>query len=102
MHQALQDFLSAQQVQAPVKLYSDWLFVGHVDEFLSFVPVYKKVQCEGCLEEAACLLLPGLPSTSLHSAWEAWPYVPDSLSLHPRRGASLGPSPLSREPRGHS
>ncbi|XP_017361073.2 protein-arginine deiminase type-4 [Cebus imitator] len=38
MHQALQDFLRAQQVQAPVKLYSDWLSVGHVDEFLSFVP----------------------------------------------------------------
>ncbi|XP_053432149.1 protein-arginine deiminase type-4 [Nycticebus coucang] len=38
MHQALQDFLSAQQVQAPVKLYSDWLDVGHIDEFLSFVP----------------------------------------------------------------
>ncbi|XP_036112162.1 protein-arginine deiminase type-4 [Molossus molossus] len=42
MHQALQDFLAAQQVQAPVKLYSDWLFVGHVDEFLSFVPVHTK------------------------------------------------------------
>nr|XP_019608713.1 PREDICTED: protein-arginine deiminase type-4-like [Rhinolophus sinicus] len=42
MHQALQDFLTAQQVQAPVKLYSDWLSVGHVDEFLSFVPVHKK------------------------------------------------------------
>ncbi|KAM6216932.1 protein-arginine deiminase type-4-like [Rhynchocyon petersi] len=38
MHQTLQDFLAAQQVQAPVKLYSDWLGVGHVDEFLSFVP----------------------------------------------------------------
>uniref|UniRef100_H0XBE7 Protein-arginine deiminase n=2 Tax=Otolemur garnettii TaxID=30611 RepID=H0XBE7_OTOGA len=38
MHQALQDFLNAQRVQAPVKLYSDWLDVGHVDEFLSFVP----------------------------------------------------------------
>ncbi|XP_037010685.2 protein-arginine deiminase type-1 [Artibeus jamaicensis] len=32
------DFLKAQQVQAPVELYSDWLSVGHVDEFLSFVP----------------------------------------------------------------
>ncbi|XP_030888761.1 protein-arginine deiminase type-4 isoform X2 [Leptonychotes weddellii] len=42
MHQAVQDFLSAQQVQAPVTLYSDWLFVGHVDEFLSFVPAHKK------------------------------------------------------------
>lgn len=38
----MQDFLGAQQVQAPVKLYSDWLFVGHVDEFLSFVPGPKK------------------------------------------------------------
>ncbi|XP_045404548.1 protein-arginine deiminase type-4 isoform X1 [Lemur catta] len=38
MHQALQAFLGAQRVQAPVKLYSDWLSVGHVDEFLSFVP----------------------------------------------------------------
>ncbi|XP_037684307.1 protein-arginine deiminase type-4 isoform X2 [Choloepus didactylus] len=38
MHRVLQDFLGAQQVQAPVKLYSDWLYVGHVDEFLSFVP----------------------------------------------------------------
>ncbi|KAM9241711.1 protein-arginine deiminase type-4-like [Dugong dugon] len=42
MHQALQDFLAAQQVQAPVKLYSDWLFVGHVDEFLSFVPAHDR------------------------------------------------------------
>jgi protein-arginine deiminase len=42
MHQALQDFLSAQQVQAPVRLFSDWLFVGHVDEFLSFVPARDK------------------------------------------------------------
>ncbi|XP_013362865.1 PREDICTED: protein-arginine deiminase type-4 isoform X2 [Chinchilla lanigera] len=38
VHRALQNFLAAQQVQAPVRLYSDWLFVGHVDEFLSFVP----------------------------------------------------------------
>ncbi|XP_048206300.1 protein-arginine deiminase type-4-like [Perognathus longimembris pacificus] len=38
MHEALRDFLRAQRVQAPVELYSDWLSVGHVDEFLSFVP----------------------------------------------------------------
>ncbi|XP_015340293.1 protein-arginine deiminase type-1 [Marmota marmota marmota] len=36
--QVVRDFLRAQQVQAPVELYSDWLSVGHVDEFLSFVP----------------------------------------------------------------
>ncbi|NWY48966.1 PADI3 deiminase, partial [Sylvia atricapilla] len=35
---AVRDFLVAQKVQAPVELFSDWLHVGHVDEFLSFVP----------------------------------------------------------------
>ncbi|NWI67737.1 PADI3 deiminase, partial [Todus mexicanus] len=38
MAKAVKDFLLAQRVQAPVELFSDWLFVGHVDEFLSFVP----------------------------------------------------------------
>ncbi|XP_043851551.1 protein-arginine deiminase type-4-like [Dromiciops gliroides] len=38
MLKVLQDFLFAQKVQAPVKLLSDWLSVGHIDEFLSFVP----------------------------------------------------------------
>ncbi|XP_009994089.1 PREDICTED: protein-arginine deiminase type-1-like [Chaetura pelagica] len=38
MAKAVRDFLVAQQVQAPVELFSDWLQVGHVDEFLSFVP----------------------------------------------------------------
>ncbi|KAM9109586.1 protein-arginine deiminase type-1-like isoform 1-T1 [Megaptera novaeangliae] len=38
MAKVVRDFLKAQQVQAPVELYSDWLYVGHVDEFLSFVP----------------------------------------------------------------
>lgn len=36
------DFLCAQQVQAPVELYSDWLAVGHVDEFVTFVPTSDK------------------------------------------------------------
>lgn len=38
MAKAVRDFLVAQRVQAPVELFSDWLRVGHVDEFLSFVP----------------------------------------------------------------
>ncbi|XP_074874145.1 protein-arginine deiminase type-3-like isoform X3 [Carettochelys insculpta] len=38
MTKAVRDFLCAQKVQAPVELYVDWLCVGHVDEFLSFVP----------------------------------------------------------------
>ncbi|XP_007934042.1 protein-arginine deiminase type-3 [Orycteropus afer afer] len=36
--QVVRDFLHAQKVQPPVELFVDWLAVGHVDEFLSFVP----------------------------------------------------------------
>lgn len=34
----MRDFLHAQKVQPLVELFVDWLAVGHVDEFLSFVP----------------------------------------------------------------
>ncbi|NXK00589.1 PADI2 deiminase, partial [Corythaixoides concolor] len=42
MTRVVRDFLHAQQVQAPVELYSDWLSVGHVDEFVTFVPTSDK------------------------------------------------------------
>ncbi|XP_070259246.1 protein-arginine deiminase type-6 [Myotis yumanensis] len=42
MRQDLRDFLYAQQVQAPVELYSDWLMIGHVDQFMCFVPTQVK------------------------------------------------------------
>lgn len=45
MAKVVHDFLKAQQVQAPVELYSDWLSVGHVDEFLSFVPTSDQKVC---------------------------------------------------------
>ncbi|XP_040182985.1 protein-arginine deiminase type-2 [Rana temporaria] len=38
MTKVVRDFLQAQRVQPPIELFSDWLFVGHVDEFLTFVP----------------------------------------------------------------
>ncbi|CAL8340906.1 unnamed protein product [Merluccius merluccius] len=38
MTKVVQDFLWAQKVQEPIALYSDWLTVGHVDEFMTFVP----------------------------------------------------------------
>ena len=36
--QALQDFLDFQEVQSPVQIDSVWLAVGHVDEFMLFLP----------------------------------------------------------------
>lgn len=38
MTKVVQEFLWAQKVQEPIALYSDWLVVGHVDEFMTFVP----------------------------------------------------------------
>ncbi|XP_066493133.1 protein-arginine deiminase type-3-like [Tiliqua scincoides] len=38
MVRVVRDFLCAQEVQCPVELYSEWLVVGHVDEFMTFVP----------------------------------------------------------------
>lgn len=38
MMKVVSDFMYAQQVQYPIELYSDWLNVGHIDEFMSFVP----------------------------------------------------------------
>ncbi|KAM3877600.1 protein-arginine deiminase type-2 [Diretmus argenteus] len=38
MTRVVQDFLWAQKVQEPIALFSDWLLVGHVDEFMTFVP----------------------------------------------------------------
>ncbi|KGL77067.1 Protein-arginine deiminase type-1, partial [Tinamus guttatus] len=42
MSKAVRDFLYAQKVQAPIEVYSEWLSVGHVDEFLTFVPAYDR------------------------------------------------------------
>lgn len=46
MSKALRDFLSAQRVQAPVQLFSDWLMVGHIDEFMCFIPTQDKSEGE--------------------------------------------------------
>lgn len=42
MCRAVRDFLFAQKVQAPLEVYSEWLSVGHVDEFLTFVPALDR------------------------------------------------------------
>ncbi|XP_075462092.1 protein-arginine deiminase type-2 isoform X3 [Ascaphus truei] len=42
MTKVVRDFLHAQRVQAPIELFTDWLLVGHVDEFMTFVPTSDK------------------------------------------------------------
>uniref|UniRef100_A0A2K5F4U3 Protein-arginine deiminase type-3 n=1 Tax=Aotus nancymaae TaxID=37293 RepID=A0A2K5F4U3_AOTNA len=54
--QVVRDFLHAQKVQPPVELFVDWLAVGHVDEFLSFVPAPDgkvRALCMACLSLAS-------------------------------------------------
>lgn len=38
LYREMREFLHAQEAQAPVELYSSWASVGHVDEFIAFVP----------------------------------------------------------------
>ncbi|KAG8569877.1 hypothetical protein GDO81_014575 [Engystomops pustulosus] len=38
MTKVVRDFLYAQRIQSPIELFADWLFVGHIDEFMTFVP----------------------------------------------------------------
>ncbi|NWT16830.1 PADI2 deiminase, partial [Vireo altiloquus] len=52
------DFLRAQRVQAPVELYSDWLAVGNVNEFVTFVPASDQKRFRMLLASpAACYRL---------------------------------------------
>ncbi|MCC5640420.1 protein-arginine deiminase [Nostoc sp. CHAB 5844] len=37
MLKVLRNFLYAQKIQAPFEIFSDWLSVGHIDEFMTFV-----------------------------------------------------------------
>ncbi|XP_028597329.2 protein-arginine deiminase type-1-like [Podarcis muralis] len=58
MVKIVRDFLYAQRVQPPIELYSDWLTVGHVDEFLTFVPASNRKGFRLLLASpAACLKL---------------------------------------------
>ena len=38
MDPELAAFFTRQRVQSPVTFYTDWLLVGHVDEFMTFIP----------------------------------------------------------------
>ncbi|XP_036901212.1 protein-arginine deiminase type-6 [Sturnira hondurensis] len=46
MSKDLRRFLYAQQVQAPVEIFSDWLMTGHADEFMCFLPAPVKSENE--------------------------------------------------------
>ncbi|NXR27720.1 PADI2 deiminase, partial [Cinclus mexicanus] len=58
MTRLVRDFLYAQRVQAPVELYSDWLAMGNINEFVTFVPTSDKKRFRMLLASpAACYRL---------------------------------------------
>ncbi|NXE99707.1 PADI2 deiminase, partial [Menura novaehollandiae] len=58
MTRLVRDFLQAQQVQAPVELFSDWLALGNVNQFVTFVPTSDKKRFRMLLASpAACYRL---------------------------------------------
>nr|XP_036581783.1 arginine deiminase type-3 [Colletotrichum truncatum]KAF6790226.1 arginine deiminase type-3 [Colletotrichum truncatum] len=42
VHPFMFDLLEAQEVQAPIALDTSWLAVGHVDEFVQFLPAHNQ------------------------------------------------------------
>ncbi|NXH46178.1 PADI2 deiminase, partial [Dicaeum eximium] len=58
MTRLVRDFLYTQRVQAPVELYSDWLAVGNINEFVTFVPTSDQKRFRMLLASpAACYRL---------------------------------------------
>ncbi|KAM9176123.1 protein-arginine deiminase type-2-like isoform 1-T1 [Mergus octosetaceus] len=89
MTRVVRDFLFAQQVQAPVELYSDWLATGHVNEFVTFVPSPDTKRCidwnrdilkkELGLMEEDIIDLPAL--FKLDKQGKAMPYFPNMVPM---------------------
>lgn len=83
MTKVVQDFLWAQKVQEPIALYSDWLFVGHVDEFMSFVPApdRKKFRLLLASPDAGYKVFKSLQSNGLGKA-ELFPGKEEAISVN--------------------
>lgn len=83
MTKVVQDFLWAQKVQEPIALYSDWLFVGHVDEFMSFVPApdRKKFRLLLASPDAGYKVFKSLQNSGLGKA-EMFPGKEEAISVN--------------------
>lgn len=95
MRKDLRDFLYAQQVQAPVELYADWLLTGHVDQFMCFVPTQVKGEGDKvCAGDCTGMGVGGLPPAleTLRSSWRG-PRWPLTLILSPRASGCSWPAP---------
>ncbi|XP_067316408.1 protein-arginine deiminase type-2 isoform X2 [Pseudorasbora parva] len=83
MTQVVQDFLWAQKVQEPIALYSDWLVVGHVDEFMTFVPApdRKKFRLLLASPDAGYKILKSVQLKG-HGKAEMFEGMPEAISVN--------------------
>ncbi|XP_016395881.1 protein-arginine deiminase type-2-like [Sinocyclocheilus rhinocerous] len=83
MTKVVQDFLWAQKVQEPIALYSDWLVVGHVDEFMTFVPApdRKKFRLLLASPDAGYKVFKSLQNNG-HGKAEMFPGLPEAISVN--------------------
>ncbi|XP_043097375.1 protein-arginine deiminase type-2 isoform X2 [Puntigrus tetrazona] len=83
MTQVVQEFLWAQKVQEPIALYSDWLYVGHVDEFMTFVPApdRKKFRLLLASPDAGYKVFKGLQKKG-HGEAEMFSGLPEAISVN--------------------
>lgn len=91
MSRSLRDFLRAQQVQAPVELFSDWLMTGHACEFMCFIPTQYKV-------EGKKVCVGGRRGRLLPSSEDSWKFPEGKLAsnpapLFPRTSGCSWPAP---------
>lgn len=91
MGKDLRDFLYAQQVQAPVELFSDWLMTGHVDEFMCFLPTPVKSEGEKVCVGVCTGRLP--PSLGDPRRFPEGKLASDPSSLSPRASGCSWPAP---------
>ncbi|KAK2889509.1 hypothetical protein Q8A67_014884 [Cirrhinus molitorella] len=83
MTQVVQDFLWAQKVQEPIALFSDWLVVGHVDEFMTFVPApdQKKFRLLLASPDAAYKVFRSLEKGG-HGDAKMFPDMPEAITVN--------------------
>lgn len=81
LNTTLGTFLSSQKVQAPFQIATNWLCVGHVDEFISFVPApgtakgFKLVIADTTAAWTLLATLPANASLSKYGADHGYPTV---------------------------
>ncbi|PHH78818.1 hypothetical protein CDD80_6189 [Ophiocordyceps camponoti-rufipedis] len=89
--QSMLDFLHAQRLQSPLFLEAGWLLVGHIDEFVQFVPYANDLGFTIAIADTRCVLslLQKLEKDG-HGNIQAVSYKPVNKSLNAEEAIDAG------------